>query len=79
MELVLKSPLVPGKQSVTHADPCGKQVAEYLQMSDDKIYDMAKKGELPAVKIRQQWRFDRGEIDQWLKDHRANRETRNEK
>jgi len=56
-----------------------KQVAEYLQMSDDKIYDMAKKGELPAVKIRQQWRFDRGEIDQWLKDHRANRETRNEK
>ncbi|MBW1677701.1 MAG: helix-turn-helix domain-containing protein, partial [Deltaproteobacteria bacterium] len=23
-----------------------KQVAEYLQMSDDKIYDMAKKGEL---------------------------------
>ena len=40
-----------------------KQVAEYLQMSDDKIYDMAKKGELPAVKIRQQWRFDREEID----------------
>lgn len=44
-----------------------KQVAEYLEMSDDKIYDMAKKGELPAVKIRQQWRFDREEIDTWLK------------
>jgi excisionase family DNA binding protein len=44
-----------------------KQVAEYLQMSDDKIYDMAKKGELPAVKIRQQWRFDREELDSWLK------------
>ena len=44
-----------------------KQVAEYLQMSDDKIYDMAKKGELPAVKIRQQWRFDKDEIDNWLK------------
>jgi len=44
-----------------------KQVAEYLQMSDDKIYDMAKKGELPAVKIRQQWRFDREELDNWLK------------
>jgi len=44
-----------------------KQVAEYLQMSDDKIYDMAKKGELPAVKIRQQWRFDKEEIDNWLK------------
>jgi excisionase family DNA binding protein len=44
-----------------------KQVAEYLQMSDDKIYDMAKKGELPAVKIRQQWRLDREELDSWLK------------
>jgi PTS system nitrogen regulatory IIA component len=56
-----------------------KQVAEYLQMSDDKIYDMAKKGELPAVKIRQQWRFDREEIDQWLKDHQANREARSKR
>ena len=44
-----------------------KQVAEYPQMSDDKIYDMAKKGELPAVKIRQQWRFDREELDRCLK------------
>ncbi len=48
-----------------------KQVAAYLQMSDDKIYDMAKKGELPAVKIRQQWRFDREEIDQWLKSEQS--------
>ena len=56
-----------------------KQVAEYLQMSDDKIYDMAKKGELPAVKIRQQWRFDREEIDQWLKSNRATSEGRSKK
>jgi len=56
-----------------------KQVAEYLQMSDDKIYDMAKKGELPAVKIRQQWRFDREEIDQWLKSTRASSEGRSKK
>lgn len=44
-----------------------KQVVEYLQMSGYKNYDMAKKGDLPAVKIRQQWRFDREEIDRWLK------------
>jgi len=53
-----------------------KQVAEYLQMSGDKIYDMAKKGELPAVKIRQQWRFDREEIDQWLKAQSAKMRTK---
>jgi excisionase family DNA binding protein len=44
-----------------------QQLAEYLQMSADKIYDMVKKGEIPAIKIRQQWRFDRNEIDAWLK------------
>jgi len=42
-------------------------MAEYPQMSDDKIYDMAKKGELSAVMIRQQCRIGRGEPDRWLK------------
>ena len=56
-----------------------RQVAEYLQMSDDKIYDMAKKGELPAVKIRQQWRFDREELDKWLKSASNNRAEENER
>lgn len=44
-----------------------QQLADYLQMSSDKVYDMVKKGEIPAIKIRQQWRFDRNEIDAWLK------------
>lgn len=43
-----------------------KQVARYLQISEDKIYDMAKQGEFPAIKIRQQWRFDRHSIDEWM-------------
>lgn len=44
-----------------------QQVADYMQMSTDKVYDMAQKGEIPALKIRQQWRFDRSDIDSWLK------------
>lgn len=44
-----------------------QQVADYMQMSTDKVYDMAQKGELPALKIRQQWRFNRADIDAWLK------------
>ncbi len=27
-----------------------KQIAEYLQMSDDKIYDMAQKRDIPRFK-----------------------------
>ena len=49
-----------------------QQVAEYLQMSNDKIYDMAKNGELPAIKIRQQWRFNKEEVDTWLRSCAVN-------
>ncbi len=50
-----------------------QQLAEYLQMSSDKVYDMVKKGEIPAIKIRQQWRFDRDQIDAWLRTCAASR------
>ena len=53
-----------------------QQVAEYLQMSNDKIYDMAQKGELPALKIRQQWRFKKEEVDAWLKTCTVNSKTK---
>lgn len=49
-----------------------QQVAKYLQMSNDKIYDMAQKGELPALKIRQQWRFNKEDIDSWLRSCSVN-------
>ena len=39
-------------------------------MSRDKVYDMAQKGELPASKISQQWRFDRDEVDAWVRVQR---------
>lgn len=44
-----------------------QQVADYMQMSTNKVYDMAQKGEIPALKIRQQWRFNKEDIDAWLK------------
>jgi len=49
-----------------------QQVADYMQMSTDKVYDMAQKGEIPALKIRQQWRFNRADIDAWLKSCSVN-------
>jgi PTS system nitrogen regulatory IIA component len=35
-------------------------------MHNDKV---AECGEIPASKIGNQWRFDRKEIDQWMKAH----------
>lgn len=42
------------------------QIAEYLQLSEAKIYTLARVGDIPASKIGNQWRFDRLRIDQWL-------------
>lgn len=45
-------------------------LGEYLKMGRTKLYTMAQKGELPACKIGNQWRFNREEIDQWMKTQR---------
>lgn len=45
------------------------ELAGYIKMSRTKLYGMAQRGEVPASKIGNQWRFDREEIDQWMKAH----------
>ncbi len=47
-----------------------KQVAEYLQLSTSKIYGLVKDGVIPASSIGSQWRFDKSEIDEWLKQNK---------
>ena len=44
-----------------------KQVSVYLQISVSKVYQMAQEGRIPCCRLGQQWRFDREEIDRWLK------------
>lgn len=43
-----------------------KDVAKYLQLSETTIYKMARVGEIPAIKIANQWRFKKEDIDKWL-------------
>ncbi len=47
-----------------------EELAEYLKMGRTKLYRMAQDGEIPASKVGNQWRFDREEIDQWMKTQR---------
>ena len=44
-----------------------EQIADYLQVSREKIYKLCQRGKMPASKLGGQWRFDRAEIDRWLK------------
>ncbi len=46
------------------------ELAGYLKMGRTKLYRMAQDGEIPASKVGNQWRFDREEIDQWMKSQR---------
>jgi excisionase family DNA binding protein len=46
-----------------------EELAGYIKMSRTKLYGMAQRGEIPASKIGNQWRFDREEIDRWMKAH----------
>ena len=44
-----------------------EEVAEFLRLSKDTVYRMANTGKIPASKVGNQWRFDREEIDEWMK------------
>ena len=45
-----------------------KEVATYLQLSRDLIYQWAQQGKIPASKVGGQWRFKRERIDQWMEE-----------
>jgi excisionase family DNA binding protein len=53
-----------------------EELADYLKLSQAKLYRMAQEGRIPASKIGSQWRFDREEIDEWARRQRPATRTR---
>jgi excisionase family DNA binding protein len=45
-----------------------KEVAAMLRVSAQTLYKMLEQGEIPAVKVGSQWRFDREKIRSWIED-----------
>ncbi|KPZ70450.1 MULTISPECIES: helix-turn-helix transcriptional regulator [Shewanella] len=45
-----------------------KQVAEYLDLNEKKVYSMANQRILPATKVTGKWLFPKVLIDRWLMD-----------
>ena len=43
-----------------------QEVAEYLRMSEAKVYRLVKEGRLPVVRIGKTWRFRKDLLDDWL-------------
>ena len=44
-----------------------EEAAKYLKMGKSTLYDLARKGDIPAHKMGREWRFDAAELDEWLK------------
>jgi excisionase family DNA binding protein len=47
-----------------------EQLAQYLQMSEAKIYKLAQAGKIPGYKVGHHWRFYKEEIEEWIKSQR---------
>ena len=41
-------------------------VAQYLRISEAKVYRLAKERRLPAIRIGKTWRFRKDLLDEWL-------------
>lgn len=43
-----------------------KEIAVLLKLADKTVYSMAQLGELPAFKVRGQWRVRRADFEAWM-------------
>jgi len=47
-----------------------REVSEKLQISENTLYKLARKGEIPGIKIGNQWRFKVQDIEKWLEEQK---------
>ena len=46
------------------------ELADYLKLDKFTIYRMVYRGELPAIKVANQWRFKEKDITKWLEKNK---------
>jgi len=45
-----------------------KDVAQYLRLSEAKVYAMARDGSIPAFRIGKSWRFQKELLVEWIRN-----------
>ena len=48
-----------------------EELAGHLKMGKSTLYRLAQDRQMPAHKVGGVWRFDRDEVDSWVKRHRS--------
>ena len=56
-----------------------EEVAQYLRVSEQTVYDWAQKGEIPAGKIGMAWRFKKSDITNWVNERLSANDTKRKK
>jgi excisionase family DNA binding protein len=54
------------KKKVDYTILTVREVAEYLRLSEAKVYRLANERQLPAIRIGKSWRFRKDLLDEWL-------------
>ncbi len=47
-----------------------EQVAEQMQVTVEWVHGMTREGRMPAIKLGRYWRFDREDVENWLRERR---------
>ena len=58
---------IQGKETMVTSFLTTRQLQEILQVDRTTIYRMAESGRIPGMKVGNQWRFPRTQIEAWLK------------
>ena len=45
-----------------------RELARYLKVDEKTIYRLVQEGKIPSFKVRGQWRFKKGFIDNWIEE-----------
>ena len=48
-----------------------EEMARYLKIGKSTLYKMVREDKIPVVKIANQWKFRKEEIDKWLQEIRG--------
>ena len=54
------------------------ELADYLKLKKQTIYNWLHQGKISGIKVGGVWRFDRRDIDSWLKSRRRQSKTSGE-
>lgn len=52
-----------------------RDVSQILQISSQTLYKMIEAGEIPAIRIGNQWRFEEEQLYQWIRQSATNSQT----